>query len=162
MPYLQRDPDTGGGCVLGCLYGYHALSATFDIQLSFSHNDNGEITGVNIDFSPVRNQTYIGPQGRLERTTIPGGLGFPDTTAVNISFGVLRALSDKELAALSKAVAGKTDFVSLTILQAVIIEQQRRAEEQRKKEEKKRKKCGDSLMLSGPGFDRAGGPSCSQ
>jgi RHS repeat-associated protein len=143
-PYLQTDPDNGvGGCTLGCIYGYSAFSVKTSVDLSFSYDGKGEITSANISVSVDPDASWIGPQGRVERTAIPGGLGFPDTVGVEISPGVLRSLSPQQLQALLTAAttgAKSRTPIYLTIAQAVQDEQQRRAEAERKKAEAK-KKC---------------------
>jgi RHS repeat-associated protein len=143
-PYLQTDPDNSvGGCNLGCIYGYSAFSVKTNIDLTFSYSDKGEITSANILTSVDTGATWIGPQGRVERTMMPGGLGFPDTVGVGISSGVLMNLSSQQLQALlTAATTGPQSRSPIyrTIAQAALEEQQRREEEKRKKEDKERKK----------------------
>ena len=142
QPYVQLDPDSGGGgCLFRCVYGYDASSSGIQLQLSFSYNDKGDITSANISRETDTNMTFLNSGPRAEVTSIPGGLGFPPTLSVSIDQSVLKKLSSEQLKTLDAATASSKDFVSQGILKAVLAEQRRREEEQRKADEERRRKC---------------------
>jgi RHS repeat-associated protein len=157
-PYVPTIPNSGsgddsGGCLLGCAYYYDQTAIGLTLQLTFSWDDNGEIKSANVTYDVDKNASFLEPDprpGKLEVTTIPGGLGFhPAFISTTISGPALASLTNAELNALAvEAVNNQSNPIFKAILDAIIEERKRREREAREKALEKRH-CGSSCTPPG-------------
>jgi RHS repeat-associated protein len=144
-PFTQRSPDSGGGCVLGCLYSYSPEDIGFKIVISFNWNENSNVArsaDITLETDPSAAFMRSNPSYRVEPTLLPGGLGLPpDWGGISISGGALEGLSDSELDALQHTVESQ---LSKAVYQAIWLALAQERERRKDLAKKLHDKCKQS------------------
>jgi hypothetical protein len=140
--YAKGIPPSGisGGCISACVDSFDAIPIGVEINLSFSYDETGKITGANLS-AVVQNVGQPIPSGSQYKANPVPYLTSPANSLSDISIDTqaLRKLNSEQLQALFKTTNGSRDPISQALAAAVLNEQSRRAEELRRKKEQEQK-----------------------